>query len=126
MNTILGTNVVALFFYDGKEFLTAGCSIEDAEKYGQFRNYPESHFDVWEKHFEASHNGKEYDYYPRGRVIYRVTDGAYLIYCDKCIKEIVRRQILPMYPRDKVLLLHDYHYQCYKCNMNYVQLDDDF
>ena len=60
----------ALFFCVNGDLLFHVCSLEEAEPYGMFSNFPHSHYDVWNKNYENKY-GVEFDYYPRGRVVYR-------------------------------------------------------
>ena len=48
------------FFFVNGEFLFSGCTLQNAEKYGDFLVYPKSHFEVWDTYdFKV-----DYDYYP--------------------------------------------------------------
>ena len=109
---------VCLFFYIHGQFVLHGCSLEEAEHYGDFLIYPESHFEVWEKNY-AKKYGVDFDFFPRGRVAYRKIDQTYLLYYDRCIGENIHTLIDAHY-ENGVLLGYDEHYQCHKCNRNYV------
>ena len=111
-------NQVCLFFYVNGEFLIHGLNLEDAENYGDFLIYPESHFDIWERHYEK-HYGVDYDYFPRGRVAYRKTDKTFLIFYDKCLDSEILT-LVDAYRGANISLGYDEHYQCHKCNQNYV------
>lgn len=108
----------ALFFYAKGKLLFHSCSVNDGEKYGDFVNYPYSHDDVWEKLYKQKY-GVDYDYYPRGRVVYRKTDNTYLIYYDKCMEPFVK-EVTGKYNREQFKTEYDEHYQCSKCNRYYV------
>ena len=109
---------VGLFFYVNGRFLFQGVDLEVAESYGKFLVYPESHYDIWEKHYEYQYQ-VDFDFYPRGRVVYKKTEDTYIIYCDQCIeKEIVK--LKAQYTGKKVVLELDEHYQCHMCNEFYV------
>ena len=114
----MSQNQVCLFFFVNGEFLIHGCSLQDAEKYGDFLIYPDSHFEVWETHYEKRH-GVDYDYFPRGRVAYRKEDQTFLIFYDKCIEPEIHR-FLEGYADAKVFVGYDEHYQCHACNRYYV------
>lgn len=94
-----------------------GCKNEEAEKYGDFLNYPESHMEVWEKNY-AKKYGVDFDFFPRGRVVYNLKEDCYYIYHDRCITDI--SEILKLYDGVRFKVCKDFHYQCYKCNKQYV------
>ena len=108
----------ALFFYADGELLFHTCSFEAGEPYGDFVNYPCSHYKIWEKYYESKYF-VEFDYYPRGRVVYRKTDDTYLIYYDKCIEAFIE-VVTEKYAGAKIGLGYDEHYQCHMCNEGYV------
>ncbi len=109
---------VGLFFYVNGRFLFHGCELDEAENYGDFLVYPDSHFEVWNRHY-SKNRGVDFDYFPRGRVAFRKSDETFLIYCDRCIKD----KMLPLieeYEGEKVEIVHDEHYQCHECNEDYI------
>lgn len=112
------TKNVGLFFYVNGEFLFHSCSLEDAEEYGNFLIYPQSHMEIWDENYIWEY-GVDFDYFPRGRINYRKTDGTFLVYCDRCIGD----EILPFadkYCGKLIYLDYDERYQCHKCNRNYM------
>ena len=115
---------VGLFFYVEGRFAFSGCELSEAETYGDFLIFPESHFDVWNKHnYLQARNIKkkvDYDYYPRGRVVYRISDETFIIYYDKCVENDIHR-LARVYKDWKVLFELDEHYCCHGCNTNYVE-----
>ena len=108
----------ALFFYVNGTFLFHGCSLEEGEAYGNFINYPYSHFEIWEKNYRSEYD-VDFDYFPRGRIIYRKTDDTYLVYYDKCLDEVIG-SVAERYSGINIQLNYDEHYQCYLCNDGYV------
>lgn len=111
-------NEVCLFFYVNGKFLIHGCSLEEAEHYGDFLVYPQSHFEIWEAHY-ARRYPVDFDYFPRGRVAYRKNDDTFQILYDRCLEERIRDFVNANYT-GKVSLGYDEHYQCHMCNENYV------
>lgn len=121
---------VGLFFYitdkhiDGK-FAFYGCRLIKAESYGDFFVYPKGHDEIWNKvvkYLNFNQNIKQdvdYDYYPRGRVVYRKSDDTFVIYYDKCLEKEIHR-LTDVYKGQKVLLSLDEHYCCHECNPMYV------
>ena len=111
-------NQVGLFFYVNGRFLFRGIDLDMAEDYGEYLTYQESHYDIWEKYYEYRYQ-VDFDYYPRGRVVYKKTEDTYIIYYDQCIEtEIVKMKSL--YAGKKIMLELDEHYQCHMCNEFYV------
>lgn len=111
-------NKVGLFFYVNGDFLFHGCKLDDAEHYGEFLIYSESHYDIWEEHYEYQYQ-VDFDFYPRGRIVYRKTDDTFIIYYDQCIEmDIVK--LKAQYAEKNVVLTLDEHYQCHMCNLFYV------
>ena len=108
----------ALFFFVRGELLFHDCSLEDGEKYGDFINFPCSHFDVWDELYYGKYH-VDFDYYPRGRVVYRQADDTYFIYYDKCMEPFIGL-VTEKYAGRKFEMHYDEHYQCYKCNKGYV------
>lgn len=111
---------VGLFFFVGDNFSFSGCTLGDAENYGDFLIYPESHYDIWEgyKYLNESHE-IPYDYNPRGRIVYRKSDDTFIIYYDKCVEDKLDR-IARDYEGYNVKFEVDEHYCCHNCNPNYV------
>ena len=110
--------MVGIFFVVNNRLLLHSCSLEEAEKYGDFLNYPKSHMDIWEEFYYKKYR-VDFDFYPRGRIIYNIKEQTYYIYYDKCIeKDIENLGIIP--ENQNVKLQKDFHYQCHKCNPNYI------
>jgi len=111
---------VGLYFYVNGIFAFAGCLLAEAENYGDFLIYSESHYDIWGRLPELNRNGIiPYDYYPRGRIVYRKTDDLFIIYYDRCIEKHLG-EIFKDYERVNVKYELDEHYCCHKCNQDYV------
>lgn len=113
---------VGLFFYVNNDFIFSGCCLKEAQSYGDFMIYPESHYDIWDKiKAEDKENrikGVDYDYYPRGRVVYRKSDDTFIIYYDKCVMKELDR-LSKEYEGYNVKYELDEHYCCHKCNPDY-------
>lgn len=112
-------NRVCLFFYVNGRFLVHGCDLAAAEEYGVYLIYPQSHFDVWERYY-ASIYSVDFDYYPRGRIVYRKADDSFLIYYDPCLEPVIRTWA-ERYYTGRICFSHDEHYQCHICNPNYIE-----
>ena len=60
----------------------------------------------------------DFDYFPRGRVVYNIKDDKYYVYNDKCIKDL--SSIIGEEEKEKIEIREDFHYQCHKCNKYYM------
>lgn len=68
----------------------------------------------------------DYDYWPRGRVVFHKNKNKSIVYLDRCIKndEAVRLAILKAYaldPKKTSWRLED-HYKCHCCNPDYQDI----
>lgn len=117
MKSGTGNIDVCLFFYVHGEFLIHGCTLEEAEDYGDFLIYPEGHADIWDQEYFEKYR-VDYDFFPRGRVAYQKSDQSFQVLYDRCIGDDIHILIDSFYP-EGVELGCDEHYQCYKCNQNY-------
>lgn len=110
---------VCLFFYVKGKFLIHGCKLEQAESYGDFIVYPDSHWEIWDREYSDKIPDVDFDYFPRGRVAYDKREGKYLIYFDACLAEEIQDFVEQHY-KGEAKLAQDEHYQCHKCNRGYV------
>lgn len=111
-------NKVGLFFIVNNEFLFHGCLLNEAEPYGDFLNYTFSHDEIWMMHYQKKYH-VDFDYYPRGRIVYNKAKQHYIIYYDVCIEN----EAIDMQGRftDNICQIsRDEHYQCHKCYTEYV------
>lgn len=109
---------VCLFFCVDGEFLVHGCDLKDAEPYGDFLIYPKSHFEIWTSNYERQY-GVDFDYFPRGRVAYCKRTGQFQVLYDRCLDDAIRDFVDAQYTKE-VSLGYDEHYQCHRCNRDYV------
>ena len=110
--------MVGLFFVVNNKLLLHSCTLEEAEKYGDFLNYPESHMQIWDKYYYNKYK-VDFDYFPRGRIIYNIKENIYYIYYDKCLEDSIREMNL-IKENKNVKYLKDIHYKCSNCNKNYI------
>ena len=111
-------NQVCLFFYARGKFLIYGCNLEDAERYGDFLIYPQSHFEIWEQYYYDEY-GVDFDFFPRGRVAYNQKEDKFVLYYDACIGDGINDFVKENYDVQPIIA-HDEHYQCHNCNKGYV------
>lgn len=117
---------VGIFFLVNGKLLLHTCSFDEALSYGDFLNYPLSHDHVWIKHYHAQYK-VDFDYWPRGRIIYNTKTEVYTVFYDKCMEDSIS-SIVQSLINQKILLRQDEHYQCHLCNRLYAFIDgnDDF
>jgi hypothetical protein len=113
---------VGLFFYVNGQILTDFVDIDSAQLYGDFKIGDSSHYNIWDEKYEKIYN-KPYDYYPRGRVVYKYKENKYILYADKCIKEKGINEIIKTFSieGENVEIDTDIHYVCKKCNRDYLE-----
>jgi len=75
----------------------------------------------WDKYYFKRYR-VDYDYYPRGRVVYDTNSGKFLIYRDVCIPDEEMHKFSKDYASPNYVLLLDEHYRYHKCNRSYVNL----
>ena len=90
---------VGLFFYVNGKILTDFVDIAQAQLYGDFKIGDSSHYKIWYKKYEKICN-KPYDYYPRGRVVFKYKENKYILYADKCIKKESINEIIKTFALD--------------------------
>jgi hypothetical protein len=127
MNTIMEVNfdnlgkVVGLFFVVDGKLLFHGCNMDEVEvgEYlPRFVNYPESHAGVWEREYQELY-GVDFDYYPRGRLLYDRETNFLMVYADPCIKDVAEKLAMA-YKDGPRRISTDEHYQCHLCNEDYI------
>jgi hypothetical protein len=112
---------VGIFWLTGGGLLLDTVPLDRAENYGDCKNYPLGHLARWE---QLQRSGlapidKEYEILPRGRCVFNVKSGRFLLLADPCIlkrtalvKQIITAMELPL---NKTDVSTDSHYRCYKC-----------
>lgn len=114
---------VGIFFITPKGIILHICHVEKGEHYGDFINFPYSHDAVWQQHYTKQFDGKAFDYFPRGRIIFHKPSSTYCIYHDDCTDRIVPF-LQSYYSESNVICALDEHYQCRWCNPFYF--DESF
>ena len=109
---------VGLFFIANDTLLLHKQTLAEAEPYGDFINYTESHNDVWQRKYARKYK-VDFDYFPRGRIVYNQKSEIFLLYYDKCVASEAKK-LCECYTKDRCIIVLDEHYQCHKCNINYI------
>lgn len=112
-------NQVGIFFIVRNELLLHSCELAEGETYGNFLNYPLSHDKIWREQYQKKYH-VDFDYYPRGRIIYNKAEQRYILYYDGCI-ENETKEMQSRFSGSTCQISRDEHYQCHKCNVGYVR-----
>lgn len=116
---------VGIFYIINNILFSEKTEIKKAIKYGNNLTHEGSHDKFWNKRLVKLEISKkvEFDYYPRGRVIYDLKEKVFKIFIDKCINNT---KIIGKINRDFNLgenigiYDNDEHYVCSKCNSEYI------
>jgi hypothetical protein len=111
-----GVPQVGIFWIFPDRVLAFGVPYNAGEKYGDFINIPDGHYETWEQLRNASKKlPEDYTSYPRGRIVYRINDKKFLVYMNrKHLKsEQIKKRIIEEFrlPANHVEFIHDRHYE---------------
>ena len=111
-----GISQVGIFWIFPDRLLTFGVPYNAGEKYGDFINAPDGHYETWGELTKVSRKlPEDYTSYPRGRIVYRIKDQKFLVYLNwKHIKNArIKNRIIKEFclPVDQVEFIHDRHYE---------------
>lgn len=118
---------VGIFFKVSNDFLIDALPVDKGEPYGDAIQYS-GHYDFHETlqpktPAEFRFKSHDYDFYPRGRVVYFKTSGTFTMYVDPCLTGEETNQLITLFNLDgqKVNIAADEHYRCAKCNKFYLE-----
>lgn len=79
---------VGAFYFVGDKIISNSIDISDGDNYGDFVNYS-SHWDLWKAFLKEYPEYKylDYDYFPRGRVVFDKKQWKYILYIDHKIRD---------------------------------------
>ena len=111
-----GVPQVGIFWILPEGLLAYGVAYTEGEKYGDFINTPDGHYETWGKLRKVSGRlPEDYTAYPRGRIVYRIKDQKFLVYMNiKHLKhERIKKKIIKEFrlPVGQVEFKHDSHYE---------------
>ncbi len=115
---------VGIFFVVNGEVIFDAVPLEKGEPYGDAIGYS-GHHDYWlalipqsrTEHLFKSH---DYDYFPRGRVVYFKNARHFRLYADRCLKKTEIQSVAAAFALAEFQLARDEHYQCANCNAEYI------
>lgn len=118
---------VGIFFKVLNDFLIDALPVDEGEPYGDAIQYS-GHYDFHETltpktSAEFRFKSHDYDFYPRGRVVYFQASGTFTLYVDPCLTAEDTNQLLTLFNLDglKVNIAADEHYRCANCNKFYLE-----
>lgn len=121
------TPKVGIFFKVSNDFLIDAVDLDKGEPYGEAIQFG-GHFDFHVNLVPSSPNERkfkmhDYDYYPRGRVVFFPKKNHFLLYTDTCLKPKDLNQINQLFALDdqSIEVAEDGHYRCSSCNKFYTE-----
>ena len=108
------------------QWLTAGCSLQAAEPYGDFLTFADGHYQVWERWrqtkdlddaLRALVRSFEYEEWPRGRIVYDRSKNRFTLYADAKLmrpETIARIEGRFSIPPEQTTVETDFHYQSHE------------
>lgn len=118
------TQAVGIFFIVNGSVVLDTAPLEQGELYGDTIGFS-GHYDYWEALMpknskEQLFKSHEYDYFPRGRVVYFMKSKNFRLYADHCLKKTDLEKIAETFYLPAYQLARDEHYQCAGCNSEYI------
>ena len=75
---------VGIFWILPDRLLAFGVPYTAGEKYGDFINTPDGHYETWGQLRKTLKKlPEDYTSYPRGRIVYRINDQKFLVYMNR-------------------------------------------
>lgn len=117
---------VGIFFLVNGEVISDAAPLAQGEHYGETIGFG-GHYDFWlalgpKTPTEQLFKSHAYDYFPRGRVVYFKKSNNFRLYADRCISKISMANIAAAFKLPAYRLARDEHYQCAKCNTEYLDI----
>lgn len=118
---------VGIFFKVADSFIVDSVALEAGEPYGDAIQYG-GHYNFHEKYEPSTvqeHRFRlhDYDYYPRGRVVYFPKRNTFILYRDPCLTDDDVQQIVGLFGlvKQPVEVADDEHYRCAGCTTSYLE-----
>lgn len=79
--------------------LVDSTTLADAEPYGDFLTHPQGHYEIWstwqkprrspttDMSIVSAIRDHEYEYFPRGRIVYHTKDRLFIVYADRRLQQ---------------------------------------
>lgn len=121
---------VGIFFRVGETWLIDAVEVGSGESYGDAVEHG-GHYDYWQalqpqRPAERAFRAHDYDYFPRGRVVYFPAVERFRIYVDDCITEGQQADLLLQFGLTDVSAEFEgtedgTHYVCASCSPSYLE-----
>ena len=108
--------MVSVFFFVGEKLIIDEVHISDAKQEGNIFKHPKSHKELWDELYKEKYK-VEYDFYPRGEVIYKPWSDTYIVYKDPCIELKYIDNTIVINKR-KYSIIDDERFLCNACRTN--------
>jgi hypothetical protein len=119
--------MVGIFWRVDSVIIVDAVSQEKAEPYGDAIQYS-GHYDFHEAFVpDTKHDYRfkvhDYDYYPRGRVVFFPNKNRFVLYADSCLTSDDIQMVISLFGLDGqvVQVAEDEHYRCAACNKAYME-----
>jgi hypothetical protein len=117
---VQGAPEVGIFWVVEGKPIVFGDPLSEAEPWGEFKNYRQSHYSLWRflQRNGAVPQDSEYEDYPRGRVVYNTPTSSFAFFADRCIlknKPMVEHLLSELHLPSSTKTESDPHYRCKKC-----------
>jgi hypothetical protein len=117
---------VGIFFKVENEFLTDAVPVSAGEPYGEAIQHG-GHYEFHEllvpaTPLERRFKARDYDFYPRGRVVFFLATNSFRLYIDPCLAQDDITRLIELFELtdSQVETAADEHYRCARCNKNYI------
>jgi len=101
--------------------------LHEAEPYGDALQHG-GHYDFWQDLKPATDSERklkihEYDFYPRGRMVFFPKRQTARLYVDRCMDNDVINAALDYFEHQElqIEIETDHHYRCAECNQHYLE-----
>jgi len=88
------------------------------ENYGDYLNIGEDHYNIWPSYMVLLNTDVDYDFYPRGRIVFNTKIRKFKVVADPCIidSKDIRDALLENYNLPITTIFEkDEHYSCSNC-----------
>lgn len=109
--------MVELFFLVGDKLITESEHFTKGKQEGAIYRYPKAHKEVWDELYKGKYK-VEYNFYPRGEVVYELCSDSYIIYKDPCIDNSYIDRYITFGIKSKYTIIDDERFLCYACRTN--------
>lgn len=93
--------MISLFFLVDGNLLIDKMHYSNAKQEGNIFKHPKSHKELWDELYKDKYK-VEYDFYPRGEVIYKVWSDTYIVYKDPCIEKSYIDNRITLYEKKQI------------------------